>query len=151
MNATRFFYLHYEEFSYLLVSQALPQSKLGSLGPKPRPTLQALPHIPKQGLLGPTGRKPPLGFTVYHAIDQKGFLGHLRQHNPRFTATHNLAQGSLGQWLYRDPQSDSRTTRPYALYLEIHPTHCQIHLEILLNQNMRTPSHHGYSEMTRLG
>ena len=35
--------------------------------------------------------------------------------------------------------------------LEIHLTQHWIHLAIQLNQNMRTPSHHGYLEMARLG
>ena len=34
---------------------------------------------------------------------------------------------------------------------EMLPTQLQIHPIIQLNQNMRTPSHHGHSEMVRLG
>lgn len=91
MKATRFLHLHCVEFYCLLVSQNLPQSKIESLGPKPRPTLQALPHIKNLILLGTMERKPPLGFTVCPAIHQQGFLGPLRQHNPFFTTTHSLS------------------------------------------------------------
>ena len=121
MDATRFLHLHREEFSCLLASLALLQSKPGSLGPNLRPTLQALSHIPNPGLVGSTERKSPLGFTIYPAIHQKGFIGPPRQHNPGFTVTHILAHGSLGQWFYHDPQSDSGTTRPCALSFEYSP------------------------------
>lgn len=57
MYATRFLHLHREEFSCILVSQALSQSKPGSLGPKPRPTLQHLPHIPSSGITRPNREK----------------------------------------------------------------------------------------------
>jgi len=115
MGANGFLHLHREEFSCLLVSQALPQSKLLSLGPKSSPLLQALPHIPNSRLLGPTESKPPLVFTAYSAIHRQGFLDPPRQHNLTFTTTHHLAQGSLDQWLYYDPQFGSGTTRPCAL------------------------------------
>jgi len=68
------------------------------------PTLQALPHIPNLRLLVPIEIKPPLGYTIYFSIYWKGFLGPPRQHNLGFTTTHSLAQGSLGQWIYCDPQ-----------------------------------------------
>ena len=96
IDATGFLHLRREEFSCLLVSQALPQSKPRSLGPKLRSTLEALLHIPNPGLLGPTKGIPPLGFVVYPAIHWHGFLGRPRQHNLGFTTTHTLAQGSLG-------------------------------------------------------
>lgn len=58
MDATVFLHLHCEEFSCLLVSQPLPQSKTKSLGPKP--TLQSLKlyHIHTRSL------GPKLGCTL---------------------------------------------------------------------------------------
>ena len=96
IGAIEFLHLHCEEFSCLLVSQALPQSIPRSLGPKSRPALQALPYIPNPGLLGPKKSKQPLGFTIYLAIHQQGFLGPLRQHILGLATTHSLAHGSLG-------------------------------------------------------
>lgn len=62
-----------EEFS-LLVSQALPQSNLGSLGPKPRPVSQALLQS-KPGSLCPKPRLLPQYLSCILQKPVKGFLG----------------------------------------------------------------------------
>ena len=90
MDAIGIIHPHCEEFSCLLVSQSLQQTKPRSLGHKMRPTLQDLPHIPIPGLLCQTERKPPLGFTIYLAIHQQGFLDSPRQHILGFATTHSL-------------------------------------------------------------
>lgn len=58
MDAIEFLHLQCEEFSCLLVSQALLQSKPISLGPKLRPILQALPHILNLRLCGSSYNHP---------------------------------------------------------------------------------------------
>jgi len=53
-----------------------------------------------------------------------------------FTATHSMAHGSLGQWLYHDPQFDSGTTSPCALSFRDPP-----HLALNPSNNLAQPKH----------
>lgn len=136
MDATRFLHLHSEEFSCVIVSQALLQSKPEWLHPKLRPTLQALPHIPNPRLLAPMERKPPLGSTVYPTIHQKGFLCPLVQHNHSITTTQMLAERSLCHSFYRDPHSSSGATRACTLLIGDPP-----HLASNPFENLAQPKH----------
>ena len=156
MDATRFLDLHYEELYCPLafMHYAIHSLIQGSLGHNRDTTLQVLPYIfpfTVQGFLGLIKGTHLQDLPCILAFIGQRSLGPLRQHKIWFYRNPQFGSGVTKRRLYCNPQFGSGITRPCVLPFRDPPHLFRIHPEIHLNQNMRTPSHHGYSEMERLG